>query len=50
MRLENGERVLRVKLDLTQTPAGHYLLGIRPAGWEWKYYKVILQSAHWLGY
>ena len=49
MRLENGEPVLRVKLDLTQAPAGYYLLGIRPAGWEWRYYKVILKSAHWLG-
>lgn len=47
-KLENGRPVLRVKLDLTQAPAGHYLLGIRPTGWEWRYYKVTLKSAHWV--
>ncbi|HXH49887.1 MAG TPA: hypothetical protein VNM47_11125 [Terriglobia bacterium] len=50
MKIENGRPVLRVNLDLTQAPAGHYLLGIRPAGWEWQYYKVTLKSAHWLGH
>jgi hypothetical protein len=49
-KLENRKPILRVKLDLTQAPAGHSLLGIRPAGWEWKYYKVTLKSAHWVGH
>jgi hypothetical protein len=48
--LENRKPVLRVKLDLTQAPAGYSLLGIRPAGWKWRYYKVILKSARWVGH
>lgn len=48
-KLENGKPVLRVKLDVTEAPAGYFLLGIRPAGWDWKYYKVLLRSAHWVG-
>jgi hypothetical protein len=49
-KLENRKPVLRVKLDLTQAPAGYSMLGIRPAGWEWRYYKVTLTSAHWVGH
>lgn len=45
-KLENHETILRVKLDLSHVPAGKSQLGIRPAGWEWKYYKVILKSDH----
>jgi hypothetical protein len=50
MKIENGNPVLRVNLDLAQAPAGHYLLGIRAAGWDWQYYKVKLKSAHWVGH
>ena len=50
MKIEKGNPVLRVNLDLTRAPAGHYLLGIRAAGWDWQYYKVILKSAHWVGH
>lgn len=46
MKLENYEPILRVKLDLRQVPAGESWLGIRPAGWEWRYYKVMLKSTH----
>jgi hypothetical protein len=40
---ENNEPILRVKLDLSQVPAGESRLGIRPAGQEGKYYKVVLE-------
>jgi hypothetical protein len=43
-KLENHEPILRAKLDLGQVPAGESRLGIRPAGSEWRYYKVILKS------
>jgi hypothetical protein len=49
-KLENGKPVLRVKLDATQAPPGHFLLGIRSDGVDWKYYKVLLTSAHWARY
>jgi hypothetical protein len=42
-KLENYEPILRVKLDLSQVPAGESRLGIRPAGQEGKYYKVVLE-------
>jgi Putative zinc-finger len=42
-KLENHEPMLRVKMDLIQVPAGEYQLGVRPAGWEWRYYKVLLK-------
>jgi len=42
-KLENHEPVLRVKLDLSQVPAGESRLGIRPAGQEGNYYKVVLE-------
>lgn len=45
-KLENHEPILRVKLDLSHVPAGGSRLGIRPAGWGWKYYKVILKATH----
>jgi hypothetical protein len=35
--------VLRVKLDLSQFSAGEYLLGLRPANRDWRYYKVVLE-------
>lgn len=35
--------VLRVKLDLSQISAGEYLLGLRPANRDWRYYKVVLE-------
>jgi hypothetical protein len=46
VKLENHEPILRVKLDLSQVPAGESQLGIRPAGGEWRYYKVMLKSTH----
>lgn len=45
-KLENRQPVLRVNLDLSQVPAGESQLGIRPAGGEWTYYKVMLKAAH----
>lgn len=41
--LENHELILRVKMDLSHVPGGESQLGIRRAGGEWRYYKVILQ-------
>jgi hypothetical protein len=49
-KLENGKPVLRVKLDVTLAPAGHYLLGTRTDRGDWKYYKVLLRSARWVGH
>lgn len=45
-KLENHELVLRVKLDLSEAPGGESQLGIRPAGGDWRYYRVILKSGH----
>lgn len=45
-KLENHEPILRAKLDLSHVPAGESQMGIRPPGWEWRYYKVILKSTH----
>lgn len=45
-KLESHVPILRVKLDLSQAPLGESQMGIRPAGGEWKFYKIILQSAH----
>ena len=42
-QLEDHTPILRVKLDLSQVPAGEYLLGVRPAGWDWKYYRAVLK-------
>jgi len=42
-RLEDHSPILRVRLDLSQVPSGEYLLGIRPAGWDWKYYRAVLK-------
>lgn len=44
VKLEDHQPVLRVKLDLSQVPTGESQLGIRPAGGEWRYHKVILKS------
>ncbi len=43
VRLENHEPILHVKMDLSHVPAGKYEFYVRPAGWEWRYYKVILK-------
>jgi hypothetical protein len=45
-KLEDHELILRLKLNFSDVPGGESQLGIRPAGGEWRYYKVILQSAH----
>jgi hypothetical protein len=42
-KLENHEPILRAKLDLSHVPAGESRIGIRPAGQEGKYYKVVLE-------
>lgn len=43
VKLENRQRMLRVRLDLSRVPPGESRLGIRPAGQEGKYYKVMLE-------
>lgn len=43
VRLENHEPILRVRIDLSDVPAGQYKFGVRPSGLEWRYYKVLLK-------
>lgn len=42
-RIEAGNTVLRVRLDLGKLPAGRYSLGIRQPPWDWRYYPLALQ-------
>lgn len=42
-KLEDHKPILRVKVDFSQVPSGEYRLGIRPAGWDWRYYGVVLK-------
>ncbi len=43
VRLESHEPILHVKMDLSHVPAGQYRFYVRPAGWEWRYYRVVLK-------
>jgi hypothetical protein len=40
---EDHEPILRVKLNLSQVPSGESRLGIRPAGQQGQYYKIVLK-------
>jgi Putative zinc-finger len=42
-KLQAHKPTLRVKVDFSQAPSGEYQLGIRPAGWDWRYYRVLLK-------
>lgn len=42
-KIEDHKPILRVKVDFSQVPSGEYRLGIRPAGWDWRYYGVVLK-------
>jgi hypothetical protein len=42
-RVENGNTVLRVRLDLDKLQAGQYSLGIRQPPWEWHNYPIALR-------
>jgi hypothetical protein len=42
-RIENGNTVLRVRLELSKLPAGQYSLGIRQPPWDWHYYPIALR-------
>jgi Putative zinc-finger len=42
-KLEDHKPILRVKIDFSQVPSGEYRLGIRPAGWDWRYHRVLLK-------
>lgn len=46
VKLENHQPILRVKWDLSEVPGGESQFGVRPAGGEWIFYKVMLKSAH----
>ena len=43
VRIENHEPILHVKMDLSHLPAGQYKCYVRPVGWEWRYYRVIVK-------
>ncbi len=43
VRIENHEPILHVKIDLSHVPAGQYEFYVRPAGWEWRYFRVLLK-------
>jgi hypothetical protein len=42
-RIENGNTVLRVQLDLRKLTPGHCSLGIRQPPWDWRYYPLGLR-------
>jgi hypothetical protein len=43
VKLENYKATLRVQADLSRFNPGLYLLAIRPKGWSWSYYAVLLK-------
>lgn len=43
VQLEDHKPVLRLKIDFSQVPSGEYQLGIRSAGWDWRYHRVLLK-------
>jgi hypothetical protein len=43
VKVENYKATLRVQADLSGFNPGLYLLAIRPKGWSWSYYPVILR-------
>ena len=43
VRIENREPILHVKMDLSHLPAGEFRFYVRPIGWEWRYYRVLLK-------
>jgi len=42
-KLENYKATLHVQADLTHLKPGLYLLAIRPNGWNWTYYPLLLK-------
>lgn len=42
-RIENGNTVLRVRINLSKLIPGQYSLGVRQPPWEWRYYKSALR-------
>jgi hypothetical protein len=42
-RIEDGNTVLRVQLDLRKLVAGQYSLGIRQPPWDWRYHPLALR-------
>jgi hypothetical protein len=42
-RIENGNTVLRVRMDLRKLIPGQYSLGIRQPPWDWHYYPFALR-------
>ncbi|MGH9739292.1 MAG: hypothetical protein ACRD4X_12015 [Candidatus Acidiferrales bacterium] len=42
-RIENGNTVLRVRIDLSKLNPGQYSLGIRQPPWDWRYYPFALR-------
>jgi hypothetical protein len=42
-RIESGNTVLRVQLDLRKLSPGHYSLGIRQQPWDWRYYPLAVR-------
>lgn len=41
--IENGNTLLRVRIDLSKLIPGQYSLGIRQPPWEWRYYPSALR-------
>jgi len=42
-RLENHTTTLHMKVDLRDWKPGQYSLGIRPKGWSWTYYPLVVK-------
>lgn len=43
VKLENHKPTLHVRADLSHLPHGLYLLAIKPTGWSWNYYPLVLK-------
>ena len=42
-RLESHTTTLHLKVDLSDSKPGQYSLGVRPKGWEWTYFPLVVK-------
>lgn len=42
-RLESYTTTLHLKVDLSDSKPGQYSLGVRPKGWEWTYFPLVVK-------
>jgi len=42
-RIENHTNTLRLKINLSRSEPGQYFLAVRPKGWDWAYYPLVIR-------